>query len=307
MGIFDSLFGSDPQATTSTTPTLLPQQQDALTEAINAILGKGNLTASGAYTKYGGSYTAPTSNLENLSLSALEQRTINEATGGPGSTRANQMELDKIIKSGGSPVDINDYFTKTVEEPTLKSFSDKILPALQSTFSGSAAFGSDKLRQQQLLTNDLTKNLSSARAGVAYQSQNDALNRVMQALGLSTGASSAATGNLTASLGAGSVPRSVVQNDLTAQYQEFLRGQGAGTNDIQQLLALLGVKPFTSSTVVTPGSQGLVGGLAGAVTQGLMRGGTMGNLGGGLSSFFGLGGGAGDVGALMDVAGLLIP
>ena len=270
----NQITGSSPSV--GTFASMSPEQQEALRQILGRLSGPGRAVTPGqAFKPYGGRLTAPTSKLQNLSLSALEQMTMNEATGGTGSTRYYQNELDKIIKSGGSPVDINDFFTKQVQEPLLKSFSDEVIPRLQSTFSGSAAFGTDKRKQQELMTGNLMKTLAGSRSEMAYKSQNDALTRLMTALGLGANIKEGTVGNLTSTLAAGGVPQQTEQAGLTADYNEFLRGQNAGQGDIQQLMAALGMSSFTP--VVNPGSQGILGGVANAATTAMINNMTRGN------------------------------
>lgn len=280
----DTILGTSPGVTTSQNPLLTPQQQAALGSVIGELM-QGGTTSTGAYRPYQGQFTAPLSGLQSASLSALEQKTMNEVTGAPGSTTATMQALDALIKSGGSPVNINDYFTKSVEEPMLYDFQNKVLPMLQSSFAGSSAFGSDKLKQQRLLTNDLTKNLTSSRANMAYQSQSDALNRMLTAAGIMPQLTNAFTTGQTAAMSAGAVPQQTQQAQLTAQYQDFLRGQTAAQNQVQQLMAALGMSTFQPSTAVTPGSKGLVSGATDILTALLMQGAKGGNNPlGGLSS-----------------------
>ena len=254
-GLTDTIFGKDPSVTS--TPTMTPEQQELLKQLLEGMIQPGaKNTPSKAYDKYTGQLTAPTSNLQNLSLSALEQMVLNEATGGVGSSRYYQSELDKIIKSGGSPIDIGDFFKNQVQDPMLKSFSDEVLPRLQGTFSGSSAFGSDKLKQQELLTQNLTKQLVGSRSEMAYKSETDALNRLMTALGLGSQIGTGTTANLTAALAAGKVPQETEQARLKADYEEFLRGQNAQQGDIAQIMAALNMSAF--SPVVNPGTEGLL-------------------------------------------------
>src|SRR5258708_1646762 len=189
--------------------------------------------------------------------------------------------LERLLQQlgGGSPVDIQDYFTKSVEEPMLFDFKNKILPMLQSTFSGSSAFGSDKLKQTELLTNNLTRNLTSSRADIAYKSESDAANRMMQALGLIPAAQAGSTAVTKA-------------------------GQDPQNLQIVQLLQALGIQTMDPTTVVQPGSSGGLGGLAQTMTAMLMKGGSgtgsmFSGMGDWFSSLFSGAGGSADISGLL--------
>ncbi len=283
-GLSDFIFGSSPSATTTNAPLMTPQQQAALSQVISQLVS-GPTTPTQAFTPYGGQFTAPLTSGQNLSLSALEQQSMNAVD----ANRTASDAVDKLIKGGGSPVDIQDYFTKSVETPMLFDFQNKILPMLQSSFAGSSAFGSDKLKQQELLTNDLTRNLTSSRADLAYRSSTDAANRLLTAAGLAPQIGASTVSTLTQNLGAQAVPQQTQQAQLTAQYQDFLRGQTAGQSQVAQLMQALGLQAFQPQTVVTPGSTGLAGGVANTITAMLTKAAI--NSPGG---FFGLGGGAAD-------------
>ena len=271
----NAITGSNPSV--SSTPTMTPEQQAALRQLLGGLTASGRpLTAGQSYSRYNRSMAAPTGRLQNTSLAALEDYVKNEAVGGTGSSKYYQNELDKIIKGGGSTIDINDYFTKSVEQPLMKTFTDKVLPSLQGTFAGSAAFGSDKLKQQELLTDNLMNTLAGSRSKMAYDSSKDAADRLMEALGLGAKVGESTTKNLSTTLAAGGIPQATEQTSLSADYSEFLRGQTAGQNDVQQLMAALGMSSF--SPVVNPGSQGLLGGMSNAATAALtnylLRGGS---------------------------------
>jgi hypothetical protein len=304
----DIIFGTTPKTTTTTNSLMTQQQQATLAQVIQDLMSKGKTTASSAYTPYTSSLTAGTTQGTQLSLKALEQQVINEATGGAGSMSGTAQELSKLIASGGSPVDINDVFTKSVQQPMMKTFTDTVLPSLQGTFSGSAAFGSDKLKQQEILTNNLMNTLTASRSDMAYKSQSDAANRMMTALGLMPQVASTYTGTMTAGATAQDLTRQVNQSDLTAQYNEFLRGQQSNSADVNQLMSALGLSAIQPVTTVTPGSTGLVGGAANTATamimNSLLKGGTgstglMGGVGDYLSSLFGGGSGGLSVESLM--------
>lgn len=277
MGLFDSLFGSTPSAQTSQQPTMTDEQKALLSQMIQQLMA-GPMTTSAATTPYTGSFTQPLTDLQKTSLAALEQDVMNRVSG-TSSSDVGRKALEGIVSSGGSPVNFDDVFTNSVEQPLLYDFTNKVLPALQSTFAGNAAFGSDKAKQREILTKNLTDTLVSERSKMAYQTNSDAINRMIQAAGMLPAADQANTTAILSALAGGSVEQQTGQNELLSQYNEFLRQQQAKATDIQQILQALGLRSFENVTTVTPGSSGLLGGIA----QGF--GGALGQAAGG---FFGL-------------------
>jgi hypothetical protein len=219
-----------------------PEQEAAL----KALLAKLQ-ESSGGVTPYTGQLTAPLSGLENLSLTALEQK-IMEQVKGTGVSAATEKALTDMLKSGGSPVDFNAYYKNAIEDPALKDFTQNILPTITQKYGSSGAFGSDKKLAEQTALDNFNKQLVAARSTLAYQSQNDAQNRIIQALGLAPNIETAGTADLTNLMTAAGLPRVAQQADLTAQYQEFQRQQQQKQTNIDAILKALGLTTSSSTS-----------------------------------------------------------
>ncbi|TXH53951.1 MAG: hypothetical protein E6Q97_11930, partial [Desulfurellales bacterium] len=201
MGLFDSLFGSKPKAETTQQPVMTPEQSALLAELIKAFEGKPK-APSEAFTPYEGQLSAGTSNLQNASLAAIEEAVMQQATGGSGNEKAKQT-YSNMIDSGGMPVNFDEAFTKGVRDPLLYDFENQVIPRIQSTFAGNAAFGSDKGKARELMVKNLMDTLAGERAKMQYQTSTDALGRVMQSAAGLSGVDSAQIANLVTALNAG--------------------------------------------------------------------------------------------------------
>ena len=256
MGLFDSIFGKEPKATTESRSILTPEQDDLLRKLI-AQLG-GSDTTTTPYTK---PISAGLSNLEGLSLTALEN--LAQQVGSPDSLMGKARgAVGDVIDSGGSPVDWEGVYRDSIRDPSIQEFRDTILPEITGRFRGTGAFSSDRMKQEILATDRLSKNLVGARSELAYKTNTDAVNRLLQASGMAPALQDADLRELTTLLAAGGVPREAENERLKADYLEYLRGETGKSERIQQILAALGQRAFENITTVTPGSSGLLGGLA---------------------------------------------
>jgi len=80
MGLLDFVFGSEPESTITPTSTLTANQQAAESTLADFISGAGD---PNTVQPFEGDLVAPLSQLEELSLSALEERAMSlGATGG---------------------------------------------------------------------------------------------------------------------------------------------------------------------------------------------------------------------------------
>jgi len=265
-----SLFGDDPSTTQTTMPNLDPTQQSRLDSLISALTPAINNFAT-TPTAYTNPFSAPLSNLQSMSLTALEGLSQQMA-----SAPIYQQSQDSLMKAMTSnPQDINDYFTNAVANPLMKQFQTQLLPQLQGTFAGNNAFGSDKLRATNVLTQNLTDSLASQRSTMAYNAFNDNANRALTAAGQVPAVTAAPITNQMSTLQAGAVPQQQQQTELTGQYQDYLNTQQQQNTQIQALLSALGVKTNDNVVTANPGTSGSagsilsgIGSIAGAVALG---------------------------------------
>lgn len=250
------IFGKDPNAKVETRSTMTPQQQAILNELLGQFQTAG--LSEGGATPYGGDMVAGMSDLEGLSLEALEQKILKQVEGGT-PTAAGETALTELIKNKGAPVDFEDYYTNKVKTPLMRDFSENILPELTRRFRGSAGFGSDRMQAEQQATQRFGETLAGARSELAYKSGSDAANRLLEAIKLAPGFNNADVDAIIKMQGAAALPREIEQARKSAGYAEFLRQQDQKKTRTDQILAALGLKTTENIPLRTEGTPGWLG------------------------------------------------
>lgn len=260
-----TFLGTLPGVYESTKSLLSPEQEATLNELLAQFTEQG-LTTGGA-DPFSGDLVAGLSDLEGLSLEALEQKVLNQVQGTGVGAEAGTA-LSKVLRTGGAPVDFEDYYRTSVRDPLMQEFSELVLPELTRRFGSSGAFGSDRKLAEQQATERLTKTLAGARGELAFKTHSDAANRLLQAIGLTSGVESAGVDDLMKLIQGASLPRTIQQARLTSEYGEFQRQEQQKQKRIEQVLAALGIKTRENTAIGVPGSPGLIGGILGAAGKG---------------------------------------
>ncbi|MCI0418695.1 MAG: hypothetical protein L0312_05650 [Acidobacteria bacterium] len=246
------LFGKDPKAQISTLGLQTPEQEALLKQLISR-LGQGE-----GVTPFTGEQVAPLGELEGLSLEALEQKILQRVQG-TGAEAEAQTALGRVLRTGGAPVDFEDYFQRSVRDPAVQEFRELILPELTRRYGSSGAFGSDRKLAEDRATEGLTRSLAGARSELAFRTQSDAANRLVQALQLAPGVERSSVESLLNLMQGAALPRSIEQARLTAEYTEFQRQQAQKQERINQILAALGLKTKENIPQQLPATPGFIG------------------------------------------------
>lgn len=284
MGILDGIFGSKSKATTSQQPTLLPSQRSLLEALLQELTypGRANSDLLGNAGFGGEPYSKPLvadiSKQQGSSLAALEQLSINAAQ--PQEAPYDQAAIDAMMKAlSGNSIATDEYIKTNVEDPATRYFTEELLPNLTRRFSGSNAFGSDRMKAEKNAIRDLSQTVTQTSADIRYKASQDALSNALQALGiipaLTTAKSNAQAqqaATIEGILNAQGLIQGTEQAKLTADYQDFLRTQTDKQAKLRAMLELLGIKGFENITTVTPGQSGLLGGLVQGAGAGLAKG-----------------------------------
>lgn len=259
MSASDFLFGSGTKTRVNPYPTVTPEQAAAYSELLSSLSGGG-----GGATPYPGALGVDLSNLEKTSLSGLEQYAMDLVSGGAGQTldKSNQA-LGDILSSG--PADIEDYFSKVVQEPLLRNFEEDVLPRIGRRFAPNDFYSSDRVRSEDLARRELGTSLATSRADVAFKARQDAIQNKLAALGLAPGIAGARGALLGQTLEAGKVPREAALTNQALSYDEFIRQQQEKQDKIKALIAALGIPQFENIGVSKGGSTGILSGLASGV------------------------------------------
>lgn len=283
MGFFDFLLGTEsevvsPQAQVQQVSKFTPEQNDLLKQLIEQLGSGSNATGVGGFTPIefqpsSGELSPGLSGVQETSLEALEQRALLAATGGDANTQATNKALQSLLS--GDATDFNDVFTQTVQNPLLETFQEDILPGISSQFAGNF-FSSDRTGIQERALENLGDTLAQERSRLSFQTQESALDRQLQALGLAPGIQQGQLGELTTLLSAGNVPREVEQQLTEAERTEFNRQQEQQSLRINQILAALGLdatENIATAPVVLPGSTGFLTSVASSLAGNASLGG----------------------------------
>lgn len=207
--IKDALFGTDPEVQPRS--TLTAEQRRLLDEFLIPYLRGTPIDQVG--DQYSGDFVAGLGEQEQALLSQL----VGNAQGGGTVDQTTLQGLVQQLASGASagttrdvpdqatgvndllsqitsnpqlaqfiqanPTDFQEYFRTNVEQPALENFREQILPALSREFAGQS-FGSQRKDVTLQATDDLTKNLTAARAKTAFDTRESAMQRALEALGL---------------------------------------------------------------------------------------------------------------------------
>ncbi len=268
MSFFDILFGSEgefrepPPPDVQNVSKLDPSLQRLLDETLTPFLGSEDL--SGVLgPEFEGQLAPGAGEIERLSLSALEQQAMNLANpeGDIAQTISGAQTAFQDLLSTG-PQDIDDFFTKTVQDPLLQNFERDILPSIGRNFGGTSFFGSERQEADSRAREDLLTTLTRTRASTAFGARENDLNRILGALGITGQVASAGSQTASGILGGGIQGRQLQGEKLRAEYADFVRRTGERDKRIEQILASLGLG--TNENIVTPqifeqGQEGLIG------------------------------------------------
>lgn len=261
-GIGKTLFGSSGSSKTKQSTTMTPEQQALLTSLLNEFRTPKSISEATNIETFNPNTTdpfgAPLSNLQKLSLTSLEN--LSQEMGSSGTYTAANDALTKQLQTGGKQ-DITDVFQNSIVNPYLKNFTDTTLPGVTGNFAGTGAYGSDKMKQQNLALRDLNDSVLSAGSKLAYDAGDSANKNILTALGLVPSVTSAGINNNISLLNAGGVEQATKQKQIDTALS-YLDSQNQSKNQkLQAMLSALGLKPFENITTTKSGSSGIAGSL----------------------------------------------
>jgi hypothetical protein len=204
----DQLFGKG--AEVKDRPRWSSGQQKLFTELFGQLMGGGGQATQRFPGQLPG--TVGMTDMEQLSLSGLES-----LFGEQGLLSALQTKET-----------FEQFYEEGIKQPALREFEEDILPQFRRGF-GSRYWGTERLRGEEELYEDLLSSLTEGRAATQ-----------MSALELAT----QMPGVLTQSAQLGALPRLIEEAGLGAEYNEFLRQISEETNIRAQMLSALGLSPY---------------------------------------------------------------
>lgn len=268
MGFLSDFFGGKKSTVESKVQSTKSPEQEAMLRQLLAQLSGDMGGEPDAFT---GKMAPDLSSLERTSLAALEERALQSAgVGGDSTMAAARGAVER--GTGADQFDQEGFdkmFGESVAAPMLDMFKRDILPEMTKRFSGSASFGSDRMKAERTATDDLGKNLTATRADMLFKSSEAGKDRSLKAASLAPGVVGGEADALLKLLAGGGVPREVEGNKLAMDYQEFVRQQGQKGKTLEMALAALGISPIENTNIVKPGKPGFLEGLAPGIGSGL--------------------------------------
>ncbi len=236
-----------------------------------------------------GNRVAGPSDLEGSGLSALEalMNSPLPETFGTGRTAINEL-LRGEPSTEINPEITQQYFKTGIYDPLFRSFKEDIIPEIEGAYAGNY-WGTPRAEATTDAWVDFEENMSSVLSNLVYADEQtrigleeSANDRQLAAAGLAGEFAgleeNIRTGRINAAMTMGSLPRLLMQAQLDADYNEWIRTRPEYSPVIQQALAFLGTQGLTA--VVEPGQESALGGIIGA-GLGIIGGGGLSNLFGG--------------------------
>ena len=296
------MTGSAPSVNTTTESTIDPTQQGLLSALAGQLGGQGigsALSFGQVQPQLAGTqYAAPTSNLQNISLTGMENLVQAYTGGNVSSSPNNAGPLNAAVNAtqtgattpAVSMIDPNQAFQQGVVQPLTQDFNQNVIPSINGNFGRSAGgtFGTDALAGRQTAGTNLARTL--AQSGSTFALQAGEANQAAQATNAQLEQSAASLlprllGTpgaldlqqqqiLGGGLQAGGVPQATQQAQLTGEQNDFSSMLQQIQQRLTDALGLSTAGTQQTQSVVNPGSQGFLPTLVAALAGGAARGAT---------------------------------
>lgn len=253
MGFLDFLIGEAPTTKIKQADTMTPEQK----RAINSLIGR--LSGGIGDRRYEGDLSVDPSSTSAVSLAGLEERA--RVLSDP----QFQSDLDKQATDTlmqllqlDNTAQIDDYFTKNVQDPLVEQFTKDILPQIGRSFGGTNFFSGERARTDDQARQDLVTQLTRSRSDLAFRSRESDRNRALQALGLTTERDATQTNELLGIFGAGQEATGLEERNIDREFQKFLAESGLDDTQIMQLITAIGIPQFENIVKQSGGSSGIL-------------------------------------------------
>ena len=260
MGALDFLFGTSPRIETQELDTLTPEQRRSLDQLMSQLSGG---TGRGERRRFEGDVNVDPSDLSQLSLAGLEERSLMLSD----PNRQNEIALAstdtllKLLDFEGQQAGVDEFFNTNIRDPALESFREEVLPQIGRSFGGANFFSSERARADDTAREELLGSLTRSRADINFRSDQANRDRALQALGIAGGVDDIARGDskeLLSLLQAGEGQTGLAERNVNREFQQFLAEAGLDDAQIQQLLQSIGTGAFENVVTALPGSEGFI-------------------------------------------------
>lgn len=231
--MLDILFGSEPEVTTTAGTSKQTAEQQSL---MQKLMSYYQSFAGQSGEQYSGDRVA------GLDSSGVE--------GELGGTLGilNQFESGAFTQ----PKYLEDYYTKSIEEPLMKRWKEEIMPTIGGEFETRGLFmGSGRRDAEVNSAEALMDTMGKGRANLYSQMEKSGRAQQLQA-------STMKSQTLAQMLGISAAQTGIEQQGMDTQYSDWLRTQPGSRPQDQILMQLLGLNTLNApNTVVTGGSSGI--------------------------------------------------
>lgn len=249
-------------------PTMTKEQQALLKQLI------GTASEQGPTPSYPGQSYVPMTTQEESFL---------KYAGGETQTPANQALLNVLSGQPAYQVDpaaTEQYYQKSILDPTMDVYRNTTLPLLTESFAGPGFWSSNRANATQQSISDLTQNLASQRAELYYKDEQARRTALENAANRRAQVAPAAVEMESQNLGtAGQWSRSIAQEKVASDLARWLSGEemdgqyiSAYNPNTKLALALLGVQPYTYTQEQTTVGKGILTGLLSGIGSGVGQG-----------------------------------
>jgi len=276
MGLFDAIFGASSNNTTTTTklPAYLEAALKSLTSGSFPIANQG-------YQTYGGPRVAP--------LNQDQQASFDVTRGGIGGYDPYAAQAGSYIQSAAGPFNQSEFesylspytegVVNRIGDLGARNLSEKLLPQVNTTFTGAGQFGSSRHADfTGRALRDTQESVLGQQQGALENAYNSAMKNYQDAQGrrltagtdyanLGTAAQGANLKDAAALEAIGRTQQGQTQSNLDTAYQDFMAQQNYPKEQANWLAGILAGQPY-SKTQTTSGGQspGLLGQLGGLAT-----------------------------------------
>ncbi len=254
------LGGSAPKAEVFTKSTLTSKQQADLQRLERSLFQSTGISPGGPDQSVPGSAFSEPTDLETMSLAALEQRSLDIGSGGNQTEQAANQALLDLISSGGGDVGgqvFEDFFKTNVVDPSTEFFNEEFDQRTRR-FSGNTLFGGERQEADIRADEDFLDSVVGSRANLAFQERGAASDRLLQAINQSRLAGESTTGQLRGISNTALDVRRTDQQDINQELARFLAEAGVKQDQINSLLSSITTKRFENIAVGSGGESSIL-------------------------------------------------
>ncbi len=269
MGFADFLFGTD--TTMGQLDTRTAEQRgvsEGLGKYFEARIGRG-------MQRYPGQFVAGMSGFERGGLASLRQL---GASGMPDIFNTGTAALTELL-AGEPSTEVNPeltekYFSEGIYDPMFRSMKEDIIPEIEGAYAGNY-WGTPRAEATTGAWTDFEEGMSGVLSELIYADEQtrigleeSANDRQLAATGVAGQMAQIEEninmGRINAAMTYGSLPRVLMQAELDANYNEWLRTRPEYSPVVNQALQFMNV-PSPYTPIITPGEEGALPGIMGTI------------------------------------------